>query len=73
MHPETDAVDPSGGTPAPADRPREDRRGNLVCWVCQQPLDRDVEVRLRGEPVHHRCWVELKCGIAVGERETRTE
>jgi len=36
----------------------DDRSGDapaFICWVCQQPLDRETSVRFRGEPVHPDC------------------
>lgn len=39
--------------------------GSRVCFVCQQPIEREDPQRERGELVHHRCRAELRCGISL--------
>jgi hypothetical protein len=33
----------------------DDERDSVICFVCNQPLDRDERVYRRGEPVHRGC------------------
>lgn len=42
-----------------------------ICSVCQQPIEREGLQRWRGELIHEKCKVELRCGISVGERPER--
>lgn len=39
--------------------------GSLVCFVCQQPLQRENLHHERGEWVHSKCHPELRCGITI--------
>lgn len=39
--------------------------GSRVCFVCQQPIQRENLQRERGELVHLECGAELRCGISL--------
>lgn len=40
--------------------------GSRVCFVCQQPIEREDLQRERGELGHPKCRTELRCGISLG-------
>lgn len=42
-----------------------------ICFVCQQPIEREDLQRERGELVHLRCHAELLCGISLLKRSER--
>lgn len=39
--------------------------GSRVCFVCQQPIERENLTRERGELVHPTCRAELRSGISL--------
>lgn len=43
----------------------ESTPGSRVCFVCQQPIDRENLQREQGELVHSECRAELRCGISL--------
>lgn len=72
--PQPDGTDRgAGGSPDRDLQPPGTERppGSRLCFVCQQPIDRPVPQRERGELVHGACRAERRCGISLGGRAER--